>query len=240
MLMWGGMAGTSGLVASRTQTWQQTAADHRTATGEQRSVVLEDGSRITLNTASAIDVHFDGERRVVRLVAGEILISTSHATRHGGMELRPFVIETAHGRIRALGTRFSVRQQDDRTHVAVIESAVEITSSNAMVPSRVLHAGEQGSFTRLVIDAPFALEQQAFAWSRGQIVADDMRLGDFLADLGRYRPGFLRCDPAVADLRFSGVFPLQDTDRILSALPHVLPVQVKLRTRYWVTVMAKP
>ena len=53
---------------------------------------------------------------------------------------------------------------------------------------------------------------------------------------GRYRPGLLRCDPAVAPLRVSGAFQLHDTDAVLAALPATLPVSVRYRTSYWVTI----
>jgi transmembrane sensor len=240
-LLWAGAVGTTGLLATRTQTWHQVAADHRTATGERRRIELDDGSVVALNTASVINVRFDGERRLVRLVAGEILVVTSHAA--GGpkdqrQDERPLLVETAQGRVRALGTRFTVRQQDEQTLVTVLQSAVEIAPFEGAAQTRVLHAGEQATFTRRRVDTPESASAQADAWTRGQIVADEIRLGDFVAELGRYRPGLLRCSPEVAELRMSGVFPLPDTDRILATLPNVLPVQVSLRTRYWVTVEA--
>lgn len=231
-LFWLGAAGVTGVLASRTQAWQQSVADFRTGTGEQRSVLLDDGTRITLDTASAIDVRFDAQRRRVRLVAGEVMIVTGHAQPGSP----PFVVDTAEGRIRALGTRFSVRQDQGRTRVAVLESAVEITPLAASAPPLLLRAGERTSFSARDIGAPVPVNEQTSAWSLGQVIADDMRLDDFIDELGRYRPGILRCDPAVAGLRFSGVFPLGDTDRILAMLPSVLPVQVRLRTRYWATV----
>lgn len=70
------------------------------------------------------------------------------------------------------------------------------------------------------------------------MIADELRLDAFVAELERYRPGLLRCDPAVAGLRVSGVFPLDDTDRILAMLPSVLPVRVRQRSRYWVSIQA--
>ena len=63
-----------------------------------------------------------------------------------------------------------------------------------------------------------------------------MPLGEFIAELDRYRLGVLRCDPRVAGLRLSGVFPVHDSDRILATLPSVLPVQVRARSRYWVLI----
>ncbi|WP_239797558.1 FecR domain-containing protein [Candidatus Nitrotoga arctica] len=238
LLLWCGVTGTTGVLASRTQTWQQAAADHHTGTGEQRSVTLDDGTRVTLNTGSAINVHFDVHRRLVRLVAGEVMIVTAHAATDGVVDLRPFIVETAEGGIRALGTRFAVRQWAGHTSVAVLESAVEITLVDASGQPQMLRAGERMWFTRSTFDVPVALDEQDSAWARGQIVADNVRLGDFMVELGRYRPGLVRCAPAVANLRFSVVFPLHNTDRILATLPSVLPVQVRFRTRYWVMVEA--
>lgn len=232
-LLWLGAAGATGVLASRTQTWRQSVADYRTGTGERRTVSLDDGTRITLNTASAIDVRFDAQRRWVRLVAGEVMIATGHSQPGSP----PFVVDTAEGRIRALGTRFSVRQDNGRTRVAVLESAVEITPSATGIP-RLLRAGERTTFGTGDIGPVLAVDEQTSAWSLGQIIADDMRLGDFIDELGRYRLGIVRCDPAVAGLRLSGVFPVGDTDRILAMLPSVLPVQVRLRTRYWAMVEA--
>lgn len=233
-LLWLGAAGATGVLASRTQTWQQTVADFRTGTGEQRDLSLPDGTRLTLGTASAIDVRFDDRRRLVRLVAGEVLIVTGHDRP----DSPPFVVDTAQGRIRALGTRFSVRQDEGRSRVAVLESAVEIAPADAAAVPVRLRAGERASFGRDEVGPIAAVDAQTTAWTLGQLIADDMRLDDFLAELGRYRPGIVRCDPAVAGLRLSGVFPLADTERILAMLPSVLPVQVRLRTRFWATVEA--
>ncbi|SAI71742.1 transmembrane sensor [Bordetella ansorpii] len=236
LLLWGGAAGGTAMLASRTQTWRSLSADYRTGTGEQRALALADGTRILLNTGSAIDVRFDGQTRLVRLIGGEVLITTGHPMADGAPDPRPFIVQTGEGRVRALGTRFTVRQDDGRTVVAVIESAVEVTPDAAPGQTRRLHAGERAAFTRHAVDTPLAMAERDLAWTRRQIVAEDVRLADFLAELGRYRPGLLRCDPAVADLRLSGVFPLEDTGRVLAMLPKVLPVQVRQRTRYWVTI----
>jgi transmembrane sensor len=241
MLLWAGSAGAAGLLGSRTGTWQQLAAEHRTRTGEQRTVSLEDGTRVTLNTGSALSVRFDSDVRLLRLLAGEVLIVTAHAaTGAAAADPRPLIVETDAGRIRALGTRFTVRRREKDTGVAVLENAVAILPAEGTGEPWLARAGQRISFTRSTIFPAVSAGEQDAAWSRGQIVADNVRLADFLTDLGRYRSGIIRCDPAVADLRFSGVFPLNDTDRILASLPEVLAVQVQQRTRYWVNVGAAP
>ena len=211
--------------------WQQWAAEHRTATGERRSVTLADGSEVLLNTASALDVAFDANERLLRLRAGEVLVTTATDTA-----ARAFRVETPGGWLRALGTRFAVRLvNEDTVHLAVTEGAVEVTPRHGA--QRVVQAGEQCRFTAAGVQAPVALGEQALAWTQGVLYADGMRLDDFAAELARYRPGVVRCDPAVAGLRISGAFQLADTEYVLAMLRETLPVQVVMRTRYWVTLV---
>lgn len=236
ILLWGGASGATVVFTSRTQVWQQQVADYRTGTGEQKTFTLDDGSQITLNTASAVNVHIDSKTRLVRLVAGEVQIATTHALSHV-QDNRPFIVETAEGRVRALGTRFNVRQNDGQTVVAVQESAVEITTASG-VNSRTLKAGEMTAFSKTVITSSRQTTPADDAWTRGQIIATDMPLAEFANELSRYRTGIIRCAPDVENLRVSGVFPLGNSDNILGSLPNVLPVKISLRTRFWVTIEA--
>ncbi|MFJ3461491.1 FecR domain-containing protein [Achromobacter spanius] len=233
LLLWGGIATGAGLLGARTGIWQTSTADYRSGTGEQRNFTLEDGTRLTLNTDSTVNLHFDDTQRRILLVAGEIMIATRHEPARA--DPRPLLVATAEGTIRSLGTRFTVRQQAGWTQVAVQESAVEIAPRSGN--PRRLHAGEQTRFNRDAVEPAQSAEAHADAWTRGLLVADEQRLGDFLDEVGRYRTGILRVDPQIAGLRLSGVFPLADTDRILATLPSVLPVRVQWRTRYWASVM---
>lgn len=211
-------------------------ADYRTATGERRDIRLPDGSLLALNTASAADLAFDADRRRVILQAGEILIETRPDSV---TPARPFVVETRQGTVRALGTRFLVRADNDRCHVTVMTDAVEISLHDSASTVR-LAAGETASFDRAAASPASPAPAGSDAWQQGSLVADRQPLGDFLDALARHRPGVLRCDPAVAALRISGVFQLDDTDRILAALEETLPVRVSRHTRYWVSVHALP
>lgn len=231
-----GMAGAAGALAFRSEPCQRLAADMHTGVGERRAWTLSDGTRLMLNTASAVNVEFDEKRRLLKLVAGEIMIVTGHA--EAGVE-RPFLVQTADGRVQALGTAFTVRRHAGQTEVSVQKGAVQATPADAPHAARMLRAGEQTTFSSTHIEAPTPASTGSAAWTAGAIVADNMRLADFLAELGRHRHGVLRCDPAVADLRFSGVFPLTDTGAILSMLPNSLPVRISSRTAYWVTVEKK-
>jgi transmembrane sensor len=225
----------AGWLAWRASPASEWSADLRTATGEQREFQLADGSRILLDTASAVDIKFDSGLRKIYLRSGAILITTAPDP---AAQRRPFVVETAEGRLRALGTRFSVRQDQARTQVAVFEGAVEVRPAQASAPPVVLQAGEQTSFTASRVDGVKTNGPHAEDWSRGVLYASNMRLQDFANELARYRPGILRCDPDVAELRISGVFQLRNTTPVLDSLPQALPVDVLYRTRYWVTLLA--
>jgi transmembrane sensor len=232
LLASGGVAYT----ARQTETWQMVAADYSTVTGEIREMTLPDGTRITLNTATAIDVRFDGNVRAITLRSGEILITTAPdaATKH-----RPFIVHTRHGQVEALGTRFIVRHDGDRARVAVYEGAVAVTPKHgASAPVRV-DAGQQTVFGMADVLKPVAAQEQDIAWSQGLLVAENMRVAEFVETLGRYRMGVVRCDPAIADMLVTGVYSLRDTDRALGSLTLPLPVEVVYRTRFWVTLRAK-
>lgn len=239
----GGAAWQAERQASWRAPWSDWLADERTGVGEHRSITLADGSTVALNTDTAINLRFTGTERRLRLVSGEVLISTgSDADRVGGH--RPFVVETAHGELRPLGTRFAVRQQLRASRVQVFEGAVAIHPRDRVGEGegagreRILRAGEQARFTRSAVGDTQAASEADSAWTDGMLVASGMRLDDFLAELGRHRPGRLGCEPAIAHLRVSGTYPLASTDRVLDLLRTALPVDIHFLTRWWVTVRA--
>ncbi|WP_432241355.1 FecR domain-containing protein [Herbaspirillum robiniae] len=213
-------------------------ADHRTATGQRRDIRLADGTRVMLNSGSAIDVRFDGQRRLLRLRSGEIMVTTAPDT---AASPRPFYVETAEGMLQALGTRFSVRQDDGRSRLAVFEHAVRIEPRR--LPASAWLTVPAGSKATFSADAIAPLQPAGAAddaWTQGMLLADNMRLADFTAELARHRPGLLRCEPDVAELRVSGTFPLDQPDQILSMLVSTYPVQAMRRFGgYWVTLSAR-
>ncbi|MEK7490454.1 MAG: histidine kinase, partial [Pseudomonadota bacterium] len=137
---------------------------------------------------------------------------------------------------RPMGTRFAVRVSGDAGWIGVTEGAVAVQPLADPTGGRIIAAGKQARFTPASVGTPTPLPDSDTVWTDGMIVATDMRLADFLAEVDRYRPGRLRCAPDVADLRVSGTFPIADTDRILDALRIALPVRIHFLTRYWTTV----
>lgn len=234
-----GYVGYRGLDEGGNSPWQAVLADYRTGVGRQRSVELADGSLLVLNTDSAVDVRFSaGERKLV-LRAGEILVETAHQRHaHAGGDSRPFLVETEQGSVQALGTRFTLRRRGDATEVVVLEDAVAIRAAHAPQQTFTLRAGQRLSFSAAAIGPAQAADDMAAAWRDGSIVVGDWALGRLVAELGRYRPGRLACDPAVAHLRVSGAFPVGDTDKALAAIATSLPVRIQRLTRYWVTLGA--
>ncbi len=206
-------------------------ADYRSGVGEQRNVALADGSQVRLNTDSALDVRFDNDLRLIRLLTGEMLMTAA-------ADARPLNLLTAEGRLRIIdsGTRFNVRQLSGRTQLAVFAGSIELTPLAAKTAPLQVKAAQQVVFTGERWDALRAVDTGSGAWADGMLVASHMRLSDFLAELGRYRRGRLNCDPNVADLLISGSYPLKDSERILDMLEIALPVKVQRFTRYWVNV----
>ncbi|AIB37039.1 MULTISPECIES: FecR domain-containing protein [Pseudomonas] len=204
------------------------SADYATTSGETRDTLLADGSHVWLNALSALDVRFDAAQRLLLLRFGEVLIDTAKDAR------RPFLVDTEHGRMQALGTRFSVLQGDDHTQLNVFEGRVQITTQDRHV--RIIEAGQQASFTRDGFKPTATASQAREAWSRGVLLADNLPLGQLITELNRYRPGHLGCDPAVAQLPVMGSFPLKDSDHALHLLQAALPIRVDRPLPWWVSV----
>lgn len=233
-------AGVAAYAVRNTPPMQSILAEHRTSRGERRDLLLPDGTRLVLNTDSAIDLRFTAQARDVLLRVGEVFIATAPDPRTAeGLAPRPFTVHTQHGAVQAIGTRYAVRLSDGRSMASVEEGAVLVQPRIADWDPVRLEAGQRLWFSETAVEAPVASMTGDSAWTRGLIVAERMRLQDFLTELGRYRSGLLRCDPAVQDLVVSGVYPLDDTDLALSTLAQALPVRIDSVTSYWVTVRAR-
>ncbi|AFT69503.1 Anti-FecI sigma factor FecR [Alloalcanivorax dieselolei B5] len=227
------VAAPLGLLAWRLAPWQQWQAQYTTATGEQRPLVLADGSQLMLNTATRVDVDFSANHRRISLHRGEILVQTAPDPNS---PVRPFLVDCPQGRVQALGTRFLVRREGDETRVTVLEKAVRVRPSGGD-SSRDIHQGEQLCFTRDQLGQTLPARANAGSWVTGNLMVVDMPLRELLHELGRYRQGHLSCGDAIADLKISGSFPLSDTDRALNVISQTFPVRQFRLTAYWVTLV---
>lgn len=200
-------------------------ADQRTDIGERREVQLTDGSQVQLNTASALDIHFDGKQRVIELLRGEVWVIVAKDAQ------RPFVVRTEQGTVTALGTRFLVRRDPDHTTVvSVIESAIAAKTQGN--PDVKVAAGQQALFKNGRVQPPQPIgNADPSAWTRGVLTVNDQPLGQVLQTLARYRHGMISFDAAELDgMRVSGIFQLDDTDAALATLADNLPIKVQYFT----------
>lgn len=216
--------------AWRLKPWLGWQAEYTTGTGEQHSLTLVDGGKLILNTASAVDVDYSADARLIQLHRGEIYIETAPDSP---AQNRPFLVATPHGSIQALGTRFIVSLDGHHTTVTVLEKIVRI-SPTAGGEQRDLESGQQLRFTSHSIAPTVSAGSYAGSWLNRSLTVVDMPLRELLAELSRYRRGILSCSDDVAGLKISGAFPLDDTDRALDAITRAFPVQERRWAGYWV------
>jgi len=214
-------------------------ADVRTAHGMTETRWLSDNTRLSVRGASAVNLRFDAKRRAVELVRGEILLDVASDAS------RPFTVETPFGSIRALGTRFVVRLDEDTAILTMIESAASVRPAavhgHIEAAGIVVRAGQRVRFGPRGAGAPEAVDAHDLddAWASNQLVVRDTPLPVVLEELARQRPGFIRYDrAALAGIRVSAVVPLDDTDQALQLLSASHQLRVSHFTP-WVVVVEK-
>ncbi len=208
------------------------SADLATRTGQRRLVTLSDGSRLELNTDTRVDIAYGPQERLIILNQGEILLTTA-ADRPSS---RPLSVETPHGRILALGTRFDVRLHSGFSTVDVLSHSVEVRPKDAPQQARRVEEGQALTFGASQVGSLRPAPPGGSSWTQGLLVANDWRLVDFARELARYRAGHLGCADNVGDLRISGAFRLDDIDGVLDNLQISLPVKVRRFSKYWVRI----
>lgn len=199
------------------------SAEFTTALGERRQVALPDGSLIDLNSRSRVAVHYEKGLRGIELKEGEAMFSVEHDTS------RPFVVAAGAGRITVTGTRFDVRRDEQQTHVAVEVGTVKVQGRDDVAPV-ALTAGLGTHISGQGIVAPaYGVDTQALtAWRSGKLVFNNATLAEVTQEVSRYRRQPLRVsNSAVGSLRLTSVFKTDDTDALLKALPHILPVALR-------------
>jgi transmembrane sensor len=208
--------------------WLPEAGELSTGTGERRDFTLQDGSALTLNARSRVVPLFDSTQRLLALRSGELLVDVAKDPS------RPFVVETEHGRMRALGTKFLVQQGDDSTRLVMLHSQVEVLTAGGA--RQVVGAGESLTFNAAGVLSMERSRGYEGAWTQGRLEVRDRPLSEVIDSLRRYRRGILHVSPQVADLRLSGLYPLDDSDRTLQLLERSLPIRVTWHNPYWVSI----
>lgn len=215
-----------GLLIGQTPWLDRWRADYATATGESRSLLLDDGSRLQLNTDSAVQVELLANQRRVRLLRGEAWFEVN---RDPG---RPFVVSAGEGWVRVVGTRFSVAQVGGQTRVKVAEGKVEVSAGEGAAV--LLVPGQAVEYASGTLAASHAFEAgSAFAWRQRQLVFSQQSLAEVVAELNRYWPGqTVLLGDALRNRKVSGVFDIDKPHAVLKALSHTLGVRADQYTPY--------
>ncbi|MFU8927869.1 FecR family protein [Acinetobacter puyangensis] len=201
---------------------QALLADYRTPYGEQRHITLEDGSRLILNSKTAIDVKYTAQNRQIILHYGEIFIQTGKETNQNH---RPFTVLGKHGTIQALGTQFDMRQQQQQTSVAVIEHAVKINTA-ASQQQHIVAAGQQVYFDQNQIQGQQAIQPQDLMWHKGLLVANQTPLKVFAQQIENNYGRSIKVAKDCENILISGTYPADHLERLLNALAETYPVQL--------------
>lgn len=219
--------------------WYQDAyialvADHSTATGQRTEQRLPDGSMLTLNTDSAVDVRFTENERVLEVISGEVYVSVAPDKQ------RPFMVEAGEMRVTALGTAFIIRNEGDSAPtVTVTQHKVKVESMASPGTQVELDEGQKVSLIAEdqltdIIEVESRYEQ---AWLQGKYVFRNQRFEDVVKELERYHKGkILINDPLLKNAQISGVLDLDDPLTALENLADTLPFQVNTLTPYLILI----
>jgi transmembrane sensor len=192
-----------------------------TAKGEQKQISLPDGSRLALDTDTAVDVAFGAGQRGLVLAKGRALFDVQSDPG------RPFKVRAGDRQVVALGTRFDVRVDPGQVSVTLFEGRVSVFSNDGSAPVE-LKAGEQfvqrGASARVLAAEP---AEDALAWRQGLVVFNDETLGAAVNELNRYSSQALVIrDPKVARMRVSGAFKGGDPARFARTVSTIHPLRV--------------
>jgi transmembrane sensor len=201
---------------------------YRTDLGEQRSVLLDDGSLVTLNTSSQIKVMIDKHQRTIQLLSGEALFQVAHETR------RPFDVIAGDTTVRAVGTQFNVNRRAADTTVTVVEGKVAVLrqqeshASDELAPV-MLVAAERAIITPARVSLPqhVANVSAATAWTQRMLVFERRPLGEVAAEFNRYNRQLIEIDSvALRDQEVTGVFKANDPESFVTFLSNIPGVEV--------------
>ncbi len=205
--------------------------DYVTAKGERLNLNLPDGTAVTLNTETEIDVAFDEHRRFVRLGEGQVFFDVAKDRS------RPFVVEAGDRQITALGTAFDVRLLDGRFEVLLVEGTIAVeqdASGSAEAPDEpvVMTAGNELVVTADAVERLDGVDvQRKLRWRDGFIEFQNETLAEAIAEFNRYTTSVMVIDDErVAVLRVTGVFRTDRSDQFMEAVSELLPVATDNRS----------
>ncbi|MCO7594006.1 MULTISPECIES: DUF4880 domain-containing protein [Pseudomonas] len=219
--------GLGSYLLGKTGLAQELAADLRSGTAERLARTLPDGSRLLLDACSAADLHFDAQAREVRLRKGKLQLQVVAGAR-------PFTVRTPDGQVQTTDARFTVALQAQASRVWVQASSVAIRTLGGA--EATLGEGHGVRFDVAGIQRLAEHRRGESSWTGGWLSVDDWSLGELVEALRPYRRGILRIAPQAADLRVSGLFPLDDSDGALRALEQTMPLRIEQTLGWWTRI----
>ena len=198
---------------------------YATALGERRSLQLTDGTRVDLDTDSALRVQYDEDERRIVLDRGRAFFRVAH-------EKRPLRVLAEGSSVRAVGTQFEVFRQDGAIDVALFEGRVELQSArpdgNPYAVLATLDPGQKARIAGNQVSFPQDPVQAGGLpdWLSGRLVFDDTPLSDAIREFNRYssQPILLQT-PGLGKRRVSGVFRSDAADGFVEALHEVYGIR---------------
>lgn len=211
--------------------WEKWQSDYHTKVGEIRKVSLKDGSQLIMASDCYVDVNFTKEKRQIKLIDGEIYVETAKDAQH-----RPFIVETKNGSVEALGTQFTVRQENsEQTKVKVYKHAVAIEPENAS-KRQILKQGQRAFFDEKYISKALPLDNDQPYWTQQLLVVDQWPLQKVLDELFRYKKGTYHLDPELKNLKISGVFSLKNPEQSLETLAYSHQLELNYYSQYLLNI----
>ena len=203
-----------------------TVANYETGVGEQTTFLLDDGSVVSLNAQSQLQVSFDDERRDVRLVSGEAMFDVAKDSS------RPFRVSTDSAIAQAVGTQFNVRYRGGDTTVTVVEGLVDVQSaktssasppSGSLSPSNtVLAVGQQARVSSGEVAIVETNVQEATSWRERRLMFDAKPLSDVVFEFNLFNDQqIVISDPNIAGKPISGSFDADDRESFALFLSEV-------------------
>lgn len=217
--------------------WQQAAA---AVHGQSLRRPLPDGSVLTLDALSRVQMAFYAGRRSVRLLAGAAFFEV---VADPG---RPFVVDAPDDtgrsvRATVLGARFGVeRWPDGAVEVQVASGRVRVEALDAdghVLSARVLAGSQALRWTAPAAGATSVLRPldgvHAASWRHGVLAFEGIPLGDAVERLRRYLPRPVEVAADAAGLQLSGLVRIAQAEDFVRALPGIVPVRPRLEHGRW-------
>jgi len=224
---WGWAIAASLLIASsvvgyrmlQRQAEPAVTSHYATNRGEVRQIVLADGSHLTMNADTAIDVTMDRYARSVYLSQGEVVVEVAHDAQ------RSFTVYASGNTIHDIGTRFDVNLAEAHTDITVLDGIVNVVregNSATLTHGDRLAAGN-GVWRQSKIDPAVAT-----GWVQGKLVFRDTPLDEAVAQANRYGADKLViADPSLKNMTISGDFRIGQTASLVRALQSAFPINAR-------------